>query len=33
MQIEARGLIYDAGTKPDTERIAYFTGLCPLPVG
>src|SRR5207248_1796934 len=33
MQIEARGLIYDASTRPESERIAYFTGLCPLRSG
>src|SRR5262245_59455909 len=33
MRLEARGLIYDAATKPDAERIAFFTGLCPLRSG
>src|SRR5207248_10553835 len=33
MQVETRGLIFDANPKPDTERIAYFTGLCPLRSG
>src|SRR5437764_6764248 len=33
MQVEARGLIYDATTKPDAEGIAFFTGLCPLHSG
>jgi hypothetical protein len=33
MQVEGRGLIYDASTKPEAERIAYFTSLCPLRSG
>src|SRR5947209_12087277 len=33
MQVEARGLIFDANRKPDAERIAFFTGLCPLRSG
>ncbi len=33
MQIDARGLIYDANQKPDGEKIAFFTGLCPLRSG
>src|SRR5438034_5312055 len=33
MQVEARGLIYDATAKPDAERIAFFTSLCPLRSG
>src|SRR4051812_28290740 len=33
MQVEDRGLIYDAAGRPDAERIAYFTGLCPLRLG
>lgn len=33
MQIEARGIIYDATHRPDSERIAFFTGLCPLQSG
>ena len=33
MQVEARGLIYDATAKPDAEGIAFFTGLCPLRSG
>src|SRR5713101_8016926 len=33
MQIEDRGLIYDASHRPDEERIAFFTGLCPLHSG
>src|SRR5262249_56048164 len=33
MRVEARGLIDDATTKPDTEGIAFFTGLCPLRSG
>jgi hypothetical protein len=33
MRVEARGLIYDAAHRPDPERIAYFTGLCPLRSG
>src|SRR5262249_39993174 len=33
MRVEARGLIDDATTKPDTEGIAFFTSLCPLRSG
>ena len=33
MIVEGRGLIHDAAQKPDSERIAYFTGLCPLRSG
>jgi hypothetical protein len=33
MKVEARGLIRDAATQPDAERIAFFTGLCPLKSG
>ena len=33
MRVEARGLIYDATAKPDAERIAFFTSLCPLRSG
>src|SRR5262245_12008179 len=33
MNVEARGLIRDASTKPDVERIAFFTGLCPVTSG
>lgn len=33
MQIEARGVIYDATAAPPEERIAYFTSLCPLESG
>ncbi|MBM4073883.1 MAG: exo-alpha-sialidase [Planctomycetes bacterium] len=33
MHIEAHGLIYDAAQRPDAERIAFFTGLCPLRSG
>jgi hypothetical protein len=33
MHLEDRGLIRDAATKPDSERIAFFTGLCPLRSG
>jgi hypothetical protein len=33
MKIEARGIIRDAAAQPDTERIAFFTGLCPLRSG
>ena len=33
MHVEERGLIYDAAGKPDAERIAFFTGLCPLSSG
>lgn len=33
MRIEARGLIYDASHKPDTEKIAIFTSLCPCADG
>lgn len=28
--IESRGLIYDASSKPEDERIAFFTSLCQL---
>lgn len=31
--VEARGIIFDATKKPDSERIAYFTSLCPLRSG
>lgn len=30
MEVEQRGLIYDATGRPPSERIAFFTGLCPL---
>lgn len=33
MNVEARGLIYDAAQKSDQEKIAFFTGLCPLQSG
>ena len=33
MHVEDRGLIYDARSKPDSGRIAFFTGLCPLRSG
>ncbi|HJT79243.1 MAG TPA: hypothetical protein VJ739_18750, partial [Gemmataceae bacterium] len=33
MEVEARGLIYDAAARPEAERIAYFTALCPLRSG
>jgi hypothetical protein len=33
MHIEQRGVIYDATTQPDSERIAFFTGLCVLRSG
>src|SRR5439155_4230384 len=33
MKIEARGLIYDATGRPASERIAFFTSLCPLRSG
>lgn len=33
MQVEARGLVRDAARRPDSERIAFFTGLCPLASG
>lgn len=33
MHIEARGLVFDAADKPDSERIAFFTGLCRLQSG
>lgn len=33
MHLEARGLIFDATNRSDTERIAFFTGLCPLRSG
>ncbi len=33
MEVEARGLIYDAAGRPEAERIAYFTALCPLRSG
>lgn len=29
MHVESRGLIYDARTKPETEKVAIFTSLCP----
>ena len=28
MHIEERGLIFDATNRPESERIAFFTGLC-----
>jgi hypothetical protein len=33
MNIEDRGLIFDATKKPATERIAFFTSLCPTALG
>src|SRR5262245_5521088 len=33
MKVEAQGLIRDASTQTDAERIAFFTGLCPLHSG
>jgi hypothetical protein len=33
MDIEDRGLIYDATRRPPEERIAFFTSLCPLGSG
>jgi hypothetical protein len=30
VEIESRGLIYDATSRPAEERIAFFAGLCPL---
>ena len=33
MQVEDRGLIYDATARPDAEGIAFFTALCPLRSG
>ena len=33
MFIEDRGLIYDASNRPQSERIAFFTSLCPLQSG
>lgn len=33
MDIESRGLIFDAAGRPPAERIAFFTGLCPLAGG
>ena len=33
MRVEARGLVYDAAHRPDEERVAFFTGLCPLRSG
>lgn len=33
MKVEARGLIYDAGKQPDSQRIAFFTSLSPLRSG
>src|SRR5262249_22271081 len=33
MHVEDRGLIYNAAAKPDAERVAFFTGLCPLNSG
>lgn len=33
MNLEARGLIFDATTRSAAERIAYFTSLCPLRSG
>lgn len=33
MQIEERGLIYNAAGRPARDRIAFFPGLCPLSSG
>jgi len=33
MIVEDRGIIFDATTKPASERIAYFTSLCPTRSG
>src|SRR5262245_51581244 len=33
MKLKARGLISDAARRPDSERISYFTALCPLRSG
>jgi hypothetical protein len=33
MQVEARGVVRDAARQPDSERIAFFTGLCTLHSG
>ncbi|MCS7049377.1 MAG: glycoside hydrolase [Verrucomicrobiae bacterium] len=33
LRVEARGLIYDASGKPDTEKVAIFTSLCPCADG
>jgi hypothetical protein len=33
MQLESRGLISDAMQRADSERISYFTALCPLRSG
>jgi hypothetical protein len=33
MRVDERGVIYDATTKPEAERVAFFTGLCPLRSG
>jgi hypothetical protein len=33
LQIEDRGVIYDATQAPPSEAIAYFTSLCPLASG
>jgi hypothetical protein len=33
MRIEERGMIDDAASRPATERIAFFPGLCPLQSG
>jgi hypothetical protein len=33
MELESRGLIYDATDRPASERIAFFTSLCPLRSG
>lgn len=31
--VESRGVIYDAADRPDSEKIAFFTSLCPLQSG
>jgi hypothetical protein len=33
MQLEARGLIFDASVEPPSRRIAFFTSLCPTRSG
>ncbi|MFO0888019.1 MAG: sialidase family protein [Isosphaeraceae bacterium] len=33
MYVESRGLIHDATDRPEDERIAFFTSLCPLRSG
>jgi len=33
MHVEAHGLISDAARRPDSQRISYFTALCPLRSG